>query len=205
MLEHYEEEKKLARKATLKKGLTVSVDNLTSAILGKQPVTSGINNQVLIGKVTSKLTGMQNMMDQVTGGMETLYELVIKTMSLSEKFKNKRVEPGGVHFVEVGEVLVIGQQMKPLMRLSKCDAFGLCSILRQPGPEFLGDLRAGIRPAQTFYISYKDIKKRLSIPERIALKRTDGNAERFEGVINYVKSKNKDSKEKFDAAKLRRY
>ena len=36
-----------------------------------------------------------------------------------------------MHFIEAGEVLVVGEQMIPNARLNKCDAFGLSEILRK--------------------------------------------------------------------------
>ena len=59
--------------------------------------------------------------------------------------KCSRVESEGIHFIDGGEVLVVGAKCTPNARLNKCDAFGLCEMLRKTGPEFLGDIRAGIR------------------------------------------------------------
>ena len=57
----------------------------------------------------------------------------------------RREEPKGVHFIESGDVLVVGKCWIPNLRLSKNDTFGLCNVIRKVGPEYMGDVRAGIR------------------------------------------------------------
>jgi len=65
-------------------------------------------------------------------------------LNLIEEIKGMREEPKGVHFIEAGEVLVIGEQMVPNARLNKCDAFGMCEILRKtvskPNKAFINNL-----------------------------------------------------------------
>ena len=96
--------------------------------------------------------------DLAPNSHQMVYNAIIQTLSRSEHEAGMRVEPDGIHFIDGGEVLVVGNKCVPNARLNKCDAFGLCDMLRKTGPEFLGDVRAGIRKVQTFYISYSEFK-----------------------------------------------
>ena len=71
--------------------------------------------------------------------------MLLDAVERSDMNKGKRMEPKGVHFVESGEVLVIGKNKIPNMRLNRCEAFGLCDVVKKPGPEYFGDVRAGIK------------------------------------------------------------
>ena len=96
------------------------------------------------------------------------------------------MEPDGVHFIDSGEVLVVGKNNVPHTRMSKCDAFGLCEVLRKTGPEFLGDMRSGVRQVHTFFFTYEEFSARLSIPEKIKLLNDEHYSARLEGVISFV-------------------
>lgn len=79
---------------------------------------------------------------------EMIYQTLIQELKEKEcaiKGKGARIEAEGIHFIDGGEVLVVGERCTPNARLNKCDAFGLCELLRKTGPEFLGDIRASIR------------------------------------------------------------
>ena len=129
-----------------------------------------------------------------------LYQNLVEAIGRNDKRRGQRREPTGVHFIESGEVLVIGKKMVPNMRLKKCAQFGLCDVIKKSvsiinffvnhlnvqGPEFLGDIRAGIKQVQTFYFPYAELKKRLSLTEKLRLKNVGLQEERFEGVINFV-------------------
>lgn len=74
-----------------------------------------------------------------------------------------------MHFIEAGEVVVVGSDVAPISRLSKCDSFGMCELTKKVGPEYLGDIRASLKIVHTFYVPYEDMRRRLSIPERLKL------------------------------------
>ena len=64
--------------------------------------------------------------------LNDLYANLIKAIDrCKDGHKHARVEPTGLHFIDSGEVLVIGQSTAPNARLSKCDVFGMCEILRK--------------------------------------------------------------------------
>ena len=96
-----------------------------------------------------------------------LYKEIVNIISQTQKETNstKRIEPEGIHFIEQGEALVLGADMMPLARMSKCDDFGMCEVLKRTGPEYLGDIRAGLAMVKTFYVKYEDIRKRLTYTE----------------------------------------
>ena len=108
--------------------------------------SSGLNNQVLVDKVQQKINSLNNMIKDSTEGTDKLlFKAIAAAIDQGAADQARRVEPKGVHFIDSGEVLVVGKSYMPNARLAKCDAFGMCNILRKPGPEFLGDVRAGIR------------------------------------------------------------
>ena len=41
-------------------------------------------------------------------------------------------------------MLLISNEEKAIAKLGKSDQFGLCDILRSVGPEYLGEIRAGL-------------------------------------------------------------
>ena len=76
---------------------------------------------------------MFNMVKTLEHGDDLLFNVIMNLIRHTEtegKYK-KRIEPNGVHFIERGEVLVVGQNQKPETKMSKCEAFGLCEVLRQ--------------------------------------------------------------------------
>ena len=75
-----------------------------------------------------------------------------------------------MHIIETGEVLIINDEGKSISKLSKSDHFGMCDILRMVGPEYFGQMRAGLECVQTFFIPYKKLKHRLSFVEKVKLK-----------------------------------
>ena len=74
-----------------------------------------------------------------------LYQAIVNAIESSANMPGRREEPAGLHFVDQGEVLVVDEQYTPYMRMTKSDAFGMCDVLKKVGPEFMGDIRAGIR------------------------------------------------------------
>ena len=76
-----------------------------------------------------------------------LYQALAEAIEKNADYddKGKRVEATGVHIIISGEALVVGKSYVENTRLYTLDAFGMCNILRKSGPEFLGDIRAGVR------------------------------------------------------------
>mgnify|MGYP000415696365 CR=1 FL=1 len=68
------------------------------------------------------------------------------------------------------------------------------------GPEFLGDLRAGIKEVTTFFFPYEFFKKRLSVTERVRLQQMEFYQERFDGIINVIAQR-----DNIPVEKLRRF
>mmetsp|Transcript_5916 Transcript_5916/g.7024 ORF Transcript_5916/g.7024 Transcript_5916/m.7024 type:complete len:88 (+) Transcript_5916:1375-1638(+) len=87
------------------------------------------------------------------------------------------------------------------MKLHTNDCFGNSDYLRRPGPEFLGDVRAGLHPVQTFYFEFKHLKKQVSVQEKLRMYEIAGENDRMDGIIKFmVRRDNIDQDEK-----LRRY
>ena len=131
-----------------------------------------------------------------------LYKEMVSIIAETQKEGNapKRVEPDGIHFIEQGEVLVLGSDVMPLTRMSKCDDFGMCEILKRTGPEFLGDIRAGLATVKTFFVSYEDIKKRLTYAEKVRLQEIEESQNNKDALVNLISQK-----DNIPADKLRRY
>ena len=92
--------------------------------------SSGFNNQLLIQKVEQSIDFLKKIMPE--SDHNSLYKQLAEAISTARGAnKKKRVEPTGIHFIEAGEVLVVGQNYVPNVRLCKCDAFGLCEVLRK--------------------------------------------------------------------------
>ena len=72
--------------------------------------------------------------------------------------------------------MVVGSNVAPISRMSKCDSFGLCEMTKKIGPEYLGDIRASLKIVHTFFVPYDDMRKRLSIPERLKLQKFSTNS-----------------------------
>ena len=109
--------------------------------------SSGLNNILLINEVQSTVDQLTEIVEQVDNQSEDLlYQVLVSAVNRDDATKMRRCEPEGVHFIDSGEVLVVGKNYMPHTRLNKCDAFGMCEVLRKTGPEFLGDMRAGVRP-----------------------------------------------------------
>ena len=121
-----------------------------------------------------------------------LYKQLVGVISSIENDtgeKPARLEPDGIHFIEQGEVLVLGSDAMPLTIMSKCDDFGMCEILKRTGPEFMGDIRAGLTTVKTFYVPYQDIIKRLSYTERVKLQEIEKENNNKEALINLISTK----------------
>ena len=117
-----------------------------------------------------------------------LYKEIVRIINETQK-ENKsltRLEPDGIHFIEQGEVLVLGSDVLPLTRMSKCDDFGMCEIIKRTGPEFLGDIRAGLAMVKTFYVKYSDIKKRLTYTERVRLQEIEESENNKDALVNLI-------------------
>ena len=132
---------------------------------------------------------------------------VITTIQNTEGEKQTRIEPDGIHFIEQGEVLVLGSDSVPLTIMSKCDDFGMCEVLKRTGPEFMGDIRAGLGTVKTFYVPYSDIIKRLSYTEKVKLQEIEKENSNKEALINLISSKEEKSPDKMKqfSDKLRRF
>ena len=103
-------------------------------------------------------------------------------------------------------MLVLGPDSMPLTIMSKCDDFGMCEILKRTGPEFMGDIRAGLTTVKTFYVPYKDIEKRLSYTERVKLQEIEKENNNKEALINLISTKEeKIEDKKAFKDKLRRF
>ena len=62
---------------------------------------------------------------------ELLYTSLVGAIERNNRRAGQRREPAGVHFIESGEVLVVGSNHAPHTRLNVNDAFGLCDLLRK--------------------------------------------------------------------------
>ena len=60
-----------------------------------------------------------------------LYTSLVDAIERNNQRSGVRREPLGVHFIESGEVLVIGNNYAPHTRLNVNDAFGMCDLLRK--------------------------------------------------------------------------
>ena len=79
------------------------------------------------------------------GEEEHLYSHILKMIQeVDFSQAEKRIEPNGMHIIETGEVLIINDEGKSISKLSKSDHFGMCDILRMVGPEYFGQMRAGL-------------------------------------------------------------
>ena len=86
-------------------------------------------------------------------------------------------------------MLVLGSDSLPLTIMSKCDDIGMCEVLKRTGPEFMGDIRAGLGVVKTFYVPYSNILKRLSYTERVKLQEIETKNSNKEALINLISSK----------------
>ena len=67
---------------------------------------------------------------------ELLYQTIVDALNRNNQRAGVRREPKGVHFIESGEVLVVGNNYTPNTRLNVSDAFGMCDLLRKPVSHF---------------------------------------------------------------------
>ena len=116
---------------------------------------------------------MHNILEKISEKVECveknqdlIFKALVWAINQYEGYQGRREEPTGVHFIETGEALVINSKCEPNIRLSRCDAFGISDVIKRPGPEFLGEIRCGIKQVQTYYFPYSEFNKRLSIAER---------------------------------------
>ena len=58
------------------------------------------------------------------------------------------------------------------------------------GPEFMGDVRAGLAPVQTYFLPFKDLKRHLSFPEK---KKMSASAKdtRMDKIADFLVRQNK--------------
>ena len=92
--------------------------------------TSGFQNRNLINQIEGSIGVLSNLMGK-TDDKDLLYKVLLGAMQNNED-QSKRVEPTGVHFIDQGEVLVVGKNKVPQCRLGKCDSFGMYDIHRKP-------------------------------------------------------------------------
>ena len=92
----------------------------------------------MIEKISDKVGHSEN-------NQEILYQAIVNAVESCSAMSGRREEPTGVHFIDQGEVLVVDKQYKPYLRMAKSDTFGMCNVVKKVGPEFMGDIRAGIR------------------------------------------------------------
>ena len=154
--------------------------------------TSGFQNLNFVKAVQHTVNDIMKCYDaaeQKDGNTNNiLYKEIVNIISATQKeiAAPQRVEPDGIHFIEQGEALVLGSDVMPLTRLSKCDDFGMCEILRRTGPEFLGDIRAGLTMVKTFYVKYDDIRKRLTYTEKVRLQEIEERQNNKDALINLI-------------------
>jgi hypothetical protein len=93
-------------------------------------MTSGFNNQILVNKVQETLDMIKNVLPEEN--LNAMYANLIKAIDQAKgSDADIRAEPEGLHFIDSGEVLIIGKSTAPNARLSKCDSFGMCEVLRK--------------------------------------------------------------------------
>ena len=108
--------------------------------------SSGIGNSILVEQVNSMIEKISEKVGHYENSQEILYQAIVQAIEQCAEVKGgRREEPVGVHFIDQGEVYVVDKEYAALQRLAKTDTFGMCDILRKVGPEFVGDVRAGIR------------------------------------------------------------
>lgn len=111
--------------------------------------------------LSQSVAGQQKSVDITSEIYQSILDIVVPTE------KGKRLEPNAVHVIVEGSAEVINK--KSLMTLAKGKHFGLCNLTHQVGPEFYGEIRAGLSPLLTYSFDYEVLKKRLSAFERAAL------------------------------------
>ena len=99
----------------------------------------------MIEKISEKVGHYENSQEILYQAIVQAIERCAEVKSCAEVKGGRREEPAGVHFIDQGEVYVVDTEYAALQRLAKTDTFGMCDILRKVGPEFVGDVRAGIR------------------------------------------------------------
>ena len=109
-------------------------------------MSSGINNSILIDEVTDMVSKLSRKVATVENNDEMLFQVIADAVQNSEKNRGRREEPKGLHIIESGEALVVSKHYVANLRLSKSDTFGTCNLLKKIGPEYLGDVRAGVKP-----------------------------------------------------------
>ena len=81
---------------------------------------------------------------------DLLYQTLIKAMNMDQEKQINDSQPDGVHFIDSGEALVVGKGYSPNCRLSKCDAFGMCEILRKTvSPTTISTSLSNLPPEQS--------------------------------------------------------
>ena len=74
--------------------------------------------------------------------------------------------------------------------MSKCDDFGMCEILKRTGPEFFGDIRAGLALVKTFFVKYEDFEKRLTYTEKVRMQEIEESTNKTkDALVNHIASK----------------
>ena len=63
---------------------TVKPAVASKSVQAAKRVTSGINNQILIGKVQDQIKSLGNLMNSIEGSQELLYKVVIKALIFNE-------------------------------------------------------------------------------------------------------------------------
>ena len=84
-------------------------DALQTKMIKGTSATSGLINSLLIGSVHGVLEGLAARVSGVENGEEKLFQAVVNAVEGAEKHAGRREDAKGVHFIESGEVLVVGK------------------------------------------------------------------------------------------------
>ena len=128
--------------------------------------SSGFLNTHYIDKMNSSIELIVRSLEQV----EEAFDIVLKFLidEVDSKYA-RQLDTDGIHFIADGDAFIFGPNGTQNMKLQANDCFGQSDFVKMPGPEFLGNVRAGLTPVQTYYLSVDDLKRRISIPEKLRM------------------------------------
>ena len=122
--------------------------------------SSGFWNSHLIDRMSLAIERMLASITKLDQGYDLLFKLIIDEV---DSHFAKKLELDGIHFIAEGNAFIVGPDGTQHMKLHTNDVFGHSDFIRVPGPEFLGDVRAGLAPVFTYYISMDNLNKYVSI------------------------------------------
>jgi len=96
--------------------------------------SAGVYNFKLISELSHKIGTIAESVGLVegAGNYQKLFESIVQAIKLTKHDKQARVEAKGVHFIDSGEVVVVGKTLQPNTRLNKSDSFGICDLIKKP-------------------------------------------------------------------------